>query len=47
MKEHAMVCSDYAIKTVQITYSNNLKKITEERNWQIQALNKIKKIASN
>ena len=41
MKEHAMVCSDYAIKTVQIAYSNNLKKITEERNWQIQELNKI------
>ena len=38
MKEHAMVCSDYAIKTVQLAFSNDKEKITEERKWQLEAL---------
>ncbi|WP_257667889.1 putative immunity protein [Parapedobacter tibetensis] len=38
MKEHAMVCSDYAIKTVQLCSSNDLNKITAEREWQINEL---------
>lgn len=42
MKEHAMVCSDYAIKTVQLSSSNDLEKITAEREWQIHELMKYK-----
>lgn len=38
MKEHAMVCSDYAIKTVQLSSSNDLDKISVEREWQINEL---------
>ncbi len=38
MKEHAMVCSDYAIKTVQLAFPNNKEKITGERKWQLDAL---------
>lgn len=41
MKEHAIVCSDYAIKTVQLYSSNNIERITEERHWQIEELQKI------
>ncbi|MFN1219012.1 putative immunity protein [Chryseobacterium kwangjuense] len=40
MQEHAMVCSDYAIKTVQLYSSNDLEKITAEREWQINELTK-------
>jgi len=42
MKEHAMVCSDYAIKTVQLAFPKDKEKITEERQWQLKALEKIK-----
>ena len=38
MKEHAMICSDYVIKTVQLIYPNQLEKITEERQWQLDEL---------
>jgi len=38
MKEHAMVCSDYAIKTIQLAFSGNKDKITEERQWQLNEL---------
>jgi hypothetical protein len=38
MKEHAMVCSDYAIKTIQIAFPDNKDKITEERQWQLNEL---------
>lgn len=41
MKEHAMVCSDYAIKTIQLHSENNLETITSERQWQIDELKKI------
>lgn len=40
MKEHAMVCSDYAIKTVQLSSSDDLNRITAEREWQINELMK-------
>jgi hypothetical protein len=40
MKEHAMVASDYAIKTIGLINSNNMEAITLEREWQ---LNEIKK----
>ncbi len=42
MKEHAMVCSDYAIKTVQLAFPNDKEKITEERKWQLEALEEVK-----
>ena len=42
MKEHAMVCSDYAIKTIQLAFPNDEEKITEEREWQLKALKEIK-----
>lgn len=38
MREHAMVCSDYAIKTVQMSFPNDNEKITEERTWQLKKL---------
>lgn len=38
MREHAMVCSDYAIKTIQIAFPNQLDKITQERQWQLSTL---------
>ena len=40
MKEHAMVASDYAVKTIGLINSNNMEAITLEREWQ---LNEIKK----
>lgn len=40
MREHAMVASDYAVKTIGLLSSNNLKSINLEREWQ---LNEIKK----
>ena len=41
MKEHAIVASDYAVKFINIMYHNDLKKVTEERNWQLRKLNEI------
>jgi len=38
MREHAMVASDYAIKTIQLAFSNDMDKITEEREWQLNEL---------
>ena len=38
MREHAMVCSDYAIKTIQLVFSNNANKISDERQWQLNEL---------
>jgi hypothetical protein len=32
MREHAMVCSDYAIKTIQIAFPENIEKITKKEN---------------
>ncbi len=40
MKEHAIVCSDYAIKTIQLIFKNDIDKITEERNLQFNELKK-------
>lgn len=38
LKQHAMVCSDYAIKTIQLISPENFDKITEERQWQLNEL---------
>lgn len=41
MKEHAMVASDYAIKTIGLNTNNDANVITKERKWQLDELNKI------
>lgn len=41
MKEHAMVSSDYAIKTINLLYPNDLKKIDIERETQLDDLCKL------
>jgi len=38
MKEHAMVASDYAIKTIGLLNANNMEAITDERLWQLEEL---------
>jgi len=42
MREHAMVCSDYAVKTVQLVFPDNMERITAERQWQLNALKQFK-----
>lgn len=42
MREHAMVCSDYAIKSIQLAFPDQLDKITQERQWQLNELKKYK-----
>ena len=41
MYDHAMVASDYAVKTIGLFYNHNMAKITEERKWQIEEINQI------
>jgi len=38
MREHAMVASDYAIKTIGLISSNDIDVITFEREWQLNEL---------
>jgi hypothetical protein len=38
MREHAMVASDYAIKTVNLIYPNDMDRVMAERQWQIASL---------
>lgn len=40
MREHAMVASDYAIKTIDLISSNDIEAITKEREWQLNELKK-------
>jgi hypothetical protein len=40
MREHAMVCSDYAIKTIELFFAGDLNEISKEREWQIMELKK-------
>lgn len=40
MKEHAMVASDYAVKTIGLISSNSMDAITFEREWQLHELKK-------
>lgn len=40
MKEHTMVASDYAIKTIDLISSNDFEAITKEREWQLNELKK-------
>lgn len=41
MREHAMVASDYAIKVINLRYSNDTNAVKVEREWQIETLNQI------
>ncbi|MBK5200066.1 MAG: hypothetical protein JJE21_00850 [Spirochaetaceae bacterium] len=47
MREHSMVSSDYAIKTIGLLTSNNIEAITVERMWQLNELRKIFKNSEN
>jgi len=38
MCEHAMVASDYAVRTVNLLHPGDLSAVVAERNWQIQTL---------
>ena len=40
MREHAMVASDYAIKTIDLISSNDIEAIAKEREWQLNELKK-------
>lgn len=40
MREHAMVASDYAIKTINLLKPNDLEAVTAERQWQLNELRK-------
>lgn len=40
MKEHAMVASDYAIKTINLIRPIDFEAITKEREWQLKELKK-------
>ncbi|ERI93428.1 hypothetical protein HMPREF1982_01852 [Clostridiales bacterium oral taxon 876 str. F0540] len=40
MREHAMVASDYAVKTIGLINSNDADAITCERQWQLKELKK-------
>jgi hypothetical protein len=42
MREHAMVCSDYAIKTIQLAFPGQIDKISQERKWQLIELKQLK-----
>jgi hypothetical protein len=42
MKEHAMVCSDYAIKTIELAFPREMDKASKEREWQLYELKKLK-----
>ena len=42
MREHAMVCSDYAIKTIQLAFPDQMNRITQERQWQLNELKQYK-----
>ena len=38
MREHAMVASDYAIKTINLKFPSDMSAVRAEREWQITAL---------
>ena len=43
MKEHAMVTSDYAVKTISLLYHDNTDAITQERQTQLEEIRVLKK----
>lgn len=42
MREHAMVCSDYAIKTIELAFPHDFEKMKQKRMWQLNELRKLK-----
>lgn len=38
MREHAMVASDYAIKTINLKYPHDMNAVKVEREWHISTL---------
>src|SRR5699024_1702541 len=42
MGDHAMVATDYAIKTINLAINNDKEKVTEEREWRLHELKYIK-----
>lgn len=44
MKEHAMVASDYAVKTINLLFPEDLDSVKHERLWQIAHLKSVKEI---
>ncbi len=40
MREHAIITSDYAVKTIGLISSNDIEAITFEREWQLNELKK-------
>ena len=40
MREHAMVASDYSVKTIGLLSSDDMEAITAEREWQLSELRK-------
>lgn len=40
MREHAMMASDYAIKTINLISPNDFEAVTKERKWQLIQLEK-------
>lgn len=44
MREHAMVASDYAVKAVNLMYSNDMDSVQRERKWQLDCLRAVKNV---
>jgi hypothetical protein len=40
MRGHAMVATDYSIKAVGLDSQDDMRRITEEREWQLHELKK-------
>lgn len=39
MRGHAMMATDYAIKIINLAFNNDMEKVTQEREWQLNKLN--------
>ncbi|TFJ91683.1 putative immunity protein [Lentibacillus salicampi] len=40
MRGHAMMATDYAVKTINLAFNKDMTKVTEERKWQLHELNR-------
>lgn len=43
MRQHTIVESDYAIKVINLVFENDIEKVSQERNWQIEKFLELKK----
>lgn len=41
MREHAIIASDYAVKTIGLITSDNMEAVTIEREWQLDEIKKL------